>query len=296
MIGTTSADADPRVGAVVPAQVDSSRSQRRSREQRSAQLLLASDKRENGAVVVGVGMHVEQPCVLRTARRRSRRSSRIAPFAEVRYGLERQHTRTLGRCASTTTGAPRNTTTGIWGAASSPAATGPAGRTRSASSPQRIGDLPPGRTLDVACGTGFPDPSSARRRRRARPERPRCSRKPLGSCQNADLRPGRCVGAAVPRSQLRPRVHRALLRPSRRAGTKHVPCRGAARGARAGRGRRLARQLGGRRGDVAARSRGRLTLAGLQALVRRARDSPRSSAAERCLFAGSWFVLVRASL
>ena len=108
-------------------------------------------------------------CRERRADRVDRRA--VAPFAEVRNGLERQHARTLGRCASTTTGVLPSTTTGISGAASSPTATVPAGTTSSASSPRSIGALPVGANTRRRLRHGLSDPPSARRRRRARPER-----------------------------------------------------------------------------------------------------------------------------
>ena len=48
-----------------------------------------------------------------------------------------------------------STTTGTSAAASSPSATGPAGTTSSPSCGDALAALPPTRTLDVACGTGF---------------------------------------------------------------------------------------------------------------------------------------------
>ena len=68
--------ADPRVGTVVQAQVDPLDRRRDPCEQRVGQLLLAPDEREDRAVVVDVGVDVEQPRVRPRAPSRSRRSSR----------------------------------------------------------------------------------------------------------------------------------------------------------------------------------------------------------------------------
>ena len=88
--------ADPRVRAFVGAQVDPLDGDRDPCQQRVGQLRLRADEREDRAVVVGVGVHVEQARVRaeRDADRVDRR--RVAALAEVRNRLERQHARTLG--------------------------------------------------------------------------------------------------------------------------------------------------------------------------------------------------------
>ena len=107
--------ADPRMRALVPAQVDPLARAARSRRAapRRARSSVA-DEREDRAVVVRVGVHVEQP----RARRRARRASAsivaaVAALGEVRHGLERQrHVRTLGAVKAYYDRRRRSTTTG----------------------------------------------------------------------------------------------------------------------------------------------------------------------------------------
>ena len=80
--------ADPRMRAVVPAQVDPLARARDPRQQRLHELVRLADEREDGAVVVRVDVHVEQP------RRRGERAAEgvddalVSPLGEVRHGLE----------------------------------------------------------------------------------------------------------------------------------------------------------------------------------------------------------------
>ena len=74
--------------ALVPAQVDPLARARDPREQRLDELVPLADEREDGAVVVGVDVHVEQP-----RGRRERLAQRVdhrlvAALGEVRHGLE----------------------------------------------------------------------------------------------------------------------------------------------------------------------------------------------------------------
>ena len=74
--------------ALVAAQVDPLARARDPGEQRLDELVRLADEREDGAVVVGVDVHVEQP-----RRRRERLAQRldhrlVAALGEVRHGLE----------------------------------------------------------------------------------------------------------------------------------------------------------------------------------------------------------------
>ena len=75
----------------VRAQIDPLDGHRDSCEQRVGQLRLAADEREDRAVVIGVGMDVQQAGmrIERGADRIDRRL--VATFAEVGNRLERQH-------------------------------------------------------------------------------------------------------------------------------------------------------------------------------------------------------------
>ena len=90
-------DADPRVRALVPAQVDPLARHLDRRDERLDERPVLADDREHRAVVVDVRVHVEQPRVRRerVADRVDRRP--VAALGEVRHGLERQHGRTVGR-------------------------------------------------------------------------------------------------------------------------------------------------------------------------------------------------------
>ena len=89
--GTTSAAPDPRMRALVPAQVDPLARARHSGDERLDELRLAAGEREDGAVVIGVGVDVEQPGAGR--QRPAERVDRpaVAPLGEVRNRLERKH-------------------------------------------------------------------------------------------------------------------------------------------------------------------------------------------------------------
>ncbi len=82
---------DPRMHAVVAAQVDPLLRHRDARDQRVLEVLLVADEREDRPVVVGVGVHVEERRVRpeRACDRVDHRS--VAPLREVRHGLQGQH-------------------------------------------------------------------------------------------------------------------------------------------------------------------------------------------------------------
>ncbi len=94
-IGTTSAAPMHGCAPSCAPQVDPLDRDVDAGDERVAELVLGADEREHRAVVVGVGVDVEQPRVRRqrVADRVDRRL--VAPFAEVGNRLERQHAPTL---------------------------------------------------------------------------------------------------------------------------------------------------------------------------------------------------------
>ena len=152
-----------------------------------------------------------------------------------------------------------------------------------------LASLPPARTLDVACGTGFLTRHLAGTitglDRSARMLELAAERLP-----GATLVEGDALSSAVPRRRVRPRRERPLLRAPRRCSAPDLPARSASRGTGARDRGRVDRALGNGGGMVAARLAGRLDLAGVQALVlaggpprgaRRWRDAPRGTAVSR---------------
>jgi hypothetical protein len=82
--------------ALVPAQVDPLLRARDPRDQRFLQLPVVANEREDGAVVIGIRVDVEQLCVLRERRRERVDRGPVASLREVRHRLERElHGRTL---------------------------------------------------------------------------------------------------------------------------------------------------------------------------------------------------------
>ena len=83
--------------AFVPPQVDPLTRDSDPREQRLDQLLAGSDQREDRAVVVSIGVHVQQPRLPAEGVRESLDRRAIAAFGEVRHRLEGPcHVRSLG--------------------------------------------------------------------------------------------------------------------------------------------------------------------------------------------------------
>src|SRR4051812_40700989 len=147
--------ADPRMRAVVLAEVDPLFGDGDACDERVGQLVLGPDEREDGAVVILVGVDVEQARVRveRSADRVDRRA--VAPDTEVRNRLERQHGRTLRAVKEYyDTRAPEYDDWWLGRGLYS-------GRERRGWEDELgelaalIASLPPTRTLDVACGTGF---------------------------------------------------------------------------------------------------------------------------------------------
>ena len=166
------------------------------------------------------------------------------------------------------------------------AATDPAGRRARRSWSAAIAALPPGRTLDVACGTGFLT-------RHLRGEIVGLDQSDamlaVAPEQAAGRRPfvqGDALVAAVRRRRLRARLHEPLLRPPRGATTRAFLDEARRVAPRARRGRRRLRdgadaRRAGRSACSTTAPAGRSTSA-----ASRPGRSPRSSAAARCCFDG----------
>ena len=148
-------DADARVRALVRAKVDSLDRHLDAGDQCIGEIGLRPDECEDGAVVVCVGVHVEK-----TRARRQRGTDRVdrravAAFAEVRHRLEWQHGRTLGVVKEYYD--LRAPTYDDWylGRGRYAARDAESWQRDLAGLTETIESLPPARTLDVACGTGF---------------------------------------------------------------------------------------------------------------------------------------------
>ena len=89
--------ADPRMSPLVAAEIDAVARACDPRQEGLHELLVLADEREDRAVVVGVGVDVEQLGVLCERSRDGVDRRPVAPLREVRHRFERQrHGRTLG--------------------------------------------------------------------------------------------------------------------------------------------------------------------------------------------------------
>ena len=145
--------ADPRMRAVVAPQVDPLARARNPRQERLDEHIRLPDEREDGAVVVGVDVHVEQPRRCRERVAQSIDDLLIAPLGEVRHGFEHD---SYSRKVKAYYEARAPEYDDWW------LGTGRfAERERPGWEEERekliasIAALRPARTLDVACGTGF---------------------------------------------------------------------------------------------------------------------------------------------
>ena len=138
-----------------------------------------------------------------------------------------------------------------------------------------VASLPPARTLDVACGTGFLT-QHLRGDVVALDQSERMLERTAAQAPKATVVQGDALSLPFPDATLRPRLHRALLRAPRERGAPPLPGRGRACRERAGRRRLVARSRRGRRGRAGARAQRRLALGGLQALVHRRRARRRA--------------------
>src|SRR5207248_717652 len=125
-------------------------------KERVDEVRVVGDHREDRAVVVGVGMQIEHVRMSRKRRMQCLDRLRIAPFREVRHRFERQaHRRTLGAVkAYYDARAPEYEDwwlgRGLFAERDRPGWDEDVARLG-----EVVGSLPPRRTLDVACGTGF---------------------------------------------------------------------------------------------------------------------------------------------
>jgi SAM-dependent methyltransferase len=148
--------ADPWMRARVAAQVDPVPRARDPREQRVDEVPVVCNHCEDGAIVVGVGVDVEN--VGTSGERRAQRGERLGvpPLGEVRHRFERQlHARTLGTVkAYYDRRAPEYDDwwlgRGLFADRDRPGWDDELFTLRDV-----IAELPSARTLDVACGTGF---------------------------------------------------------------------------------------------------------------------------------------------
>src|SRR5581483_8173397 len=83
--------ADARMRSVVPAEVDALARDADGSKQPLEQLVLTADDGEHRAVVIGVRVHVEQPCMYGERRADCVDRRAVTTFGEVRHRLERQH-------------------------------------------------------------------------------------------------------------------------------------------------------------------------------------------------------------
>jgi len=138
---------DPGMRALVATQVDSVSSTANGVDQRTDQRLVLTHDRENRSVVVGIRVHVEE------AHLGERCADRIddgpvAPLGEVRHRLEGQHSPTLGAVKAYYEARAREYDDWWhWHVDEHP--------DEFAALVGVVEALPPVRTLDVACGTGF---------------------------------------------------------------------------------------------------------------------------------------------
>jgi SAM-dependent methyltransferase len=153
--------ADARMDADVRAEVDESTRHGDSRDEPVLQRALVSDERVDGAVVARVDMRVEEPRARRCEGRPERPDrGGIAPFRDVRDGLENDHPPTLGIVCEPTAPAyydRRAPEYDDWylGRGAFADRDRPGFDDELACIVDVLASLEPAQTLDVACGTGF---------------------------------------------------------------------------------------------------------------------------------------------
>ena len=148
--------ADSRMGALVRAQIDPLDCDGDSSEERIRELVLGADEGEHRPVVIRVGMHVKEARVPTECGADLLDGRRVAAFAEVGHRLEGQHA-PYSRAqmdAYYDARAPEYDDwyrgVGLFAERDRPGWDAELDQLHAA-----INGLPPMRTLDVACGTGF---------------------------------------------------------------------------------------------------------------------------------------------
>jgi ubiquinone/menaquinone biosynthesis C-methylase UbiE len=148
--------ADPRMRADVLPEVDALACARNAGQQCLDERLFLRDKREHGPVVIRIGVEIENigmPCQL-VADRVDRPA--VPPFREVRHRLERQlHARTLRSVKAYYDQRAPEYDDWWLGRGLYADRDRPGWNEELRELEDVIADLPPKRTLDVACGTGF---------------------------------------------------------------------------------------------------------------------------------------------
>ncbi len=140
--------------AVVATQVDSVSSDLNGGDQRIDQRLVLTDDRENRSVVVGIRVDVEEP---HPGERGTDRidDGPVAPLGEVGHGLEWQHGPTLGAVKAYYEARAKEYDDWWLGGNLYSGRVRPGWDEEVADLCGAVAALPPARTLDVACGTGF---------------------------------------------------------------------------------------------------------------------------------------------
>ena len=153
--------ADPRVDADVRPKVDQATRRGNSCDEPVLEHPLAADEGEDGAVVTGIDVRVEEPRARRReGRRECRDTGRIAPLRDVGDGLEQGHPPTLEGVREPTAPAYYDRRApeyddwylgrGLYADRDRPGFDDELGRVA-----DLLASLDPARTLDIACGTGF---------------------------------------------------------------------------------------------------------------------------------------------
>jgi SAM-dependent methyltransferase len=147
--------ADPWMRAFMRAQVNPVASDADACEQRRHELVLRADKGEDRPVVILVGVDVEQPGVAAECLADRIDHRAIASFGEVRHRFENSHVRTLGAVKAYYHARAREYDDWWLGRGLYGDRERPGWEDELSDIAELIASLPPVRTLDVACGTGF---------------------------------------------------------------------------------------------------------------------------------------------
>ena len=146
---------DPRMSAFMAPQIDALDCDGDRGDQRVGQLTVLPDEREDGPVVIGVRMHVEHRRVRGKRRAEGVDRHLVASFAEVRHGLEWEHAPTLGAMKEYYDRRAPEYDDWYLGHGKFAERVRPEWEAERARLIEILSSLPPRRTLDVACGTGF---------------------------------------------------------------------------------------------------------------------------------------------